>query len=60
VLGLESGQPPDILLTPGQPEWIYLLSGGPRADGGLPYTFMSPTRAALVRSRALRISRHTE
>ncbi len=58
--GSSSGQPPDILLTPGRPEWIYLLAGGPRADGGLPYTFMSPSRAALVRSRARRVSRHTD
>lgn len=56
VMALESGQPPDILLTPGQPEWIYLLAGGPRRDGSLPYTHMPPSKAAWVRARGRRAS----
>lgn len=48
VLALETGQPPDVLLTPGQRDWIYVLAGGPRADGSLPYLYMPPTKAALV------------
>jgi hypothetical protein len=43
VLALESGQPPDILLTPEQPDWIYLLAGGPGKDGSLPYLYMPPS-----------------
>jgi hypothetical protein len=54
VLALESGQPPDILLTPGRPDWIYLLAGGLRRDGSLPYLYMPPSRAALVRSQGRR------
>lgn len=54
VLGLESGQPPDILLTPGRPDWVYVLAGGPRRDKSLPYLYMPPSRAALVRSRGRR------
>lgn len=51
VLALESGQPPEILLTPGRPEWIYILAGGPRSDESLPYLYMPPARAARVRAR---------
>ncbi len=40
VLSLDSGQPPDILLTPGKPDWIYVLAGGARRDGSLPYLWM--------------------
>jgi hypothetical protein len=40
VLGLDSGQPPDLLLTPGRPSWIYVLAGGARHDGSLPYVWM--------------------
>ncbi len=56
VLGLESGEPPDILLTPGQPDWTYVLAGGPRGDGSLPYLHMPQRRAARVRARGRQIS----
>jgi hypothetical protein len=56
VLGLESGQPPEILLTPGRPDWVYVLGGAPRRDGSLPYVHMSPTKAALILSQGRRSS----
>lgn len=40
VLGLDSGQPPDLLLTPGERGWIYVLAGSARGDGSLPYLWM--------------------
>jgi hypothetical protein len=51
VLSLDSGQPPDILLTPGRPEWLYVRAGAPRADGSLPYLYLSRsmTRRAVPR-----------
>ena len=56
VLALESGQPPEILLTPGQPGWVYVLGGAPRRYGSLPYVHMSPTKASLIRSQGRRLS----
>ena len=44
VMALESGEPPEILLTPGRPEWVYLRAGAPKHDGSLPYLHMSPSR----------------
>jgi hypothetical protein len=49
VLGLDSGQPPDLLLTPDRPSWVYLLAGGAGADGSLPYRWMPPSRADALR-----------
>jgi hypothetical protein len=54
VLALETGQPPDLLLTPGRPDWVYVLAGGPRSDGSLPYLYMPPSKAARVRARGRR------
>lgn len=54
VLALESGQPPDVLLTPGQPDWVYVLAGGPRRDGSLPYLYMPPKKAAILLHSAAR------
>ena len=54
VLALESGEPPEILLTPGRPDQVYILAGGPRRDGSLPYLHMSPSKAALIRARGRR------
>ena len=56
VLALETGQPPEILLTPGRPDWVYILGGAPRRDGSLPYLHMSPTKAALILSQGRRSS----
>ena len=36
VPALESGQPPELLLTPGKPEWVYVRAGAQRPDGSLP------------------------
>jgi hypothetical protein len=49
VPALESGEPPEMLLTPGRPDWVYVLAGAPRHDGSLPYLHMSPTKAAATR-----------
>ena len=54
VLALETGGPPEILLTPGQPGWVYVLAGAPRRDGSLPYLHMPPTKAGLIREQARR------
>ena len=51
VVGLESGQPPDLIRTPGQPTGVYLLAGGARRDGSLPYWWMSRARLAALRAR---------
>lgn len=48
---LESGQPPEILLTPGRSEWVYVRAGAPWSDGSLPYLHMSPSRAILIPKR---------
>lgn len=52
VFALESGQPPDLLLTPGRRDWIYVLAGGERRDGSLPYLWMP-------RSKVLSLLRET-
>ena len=51
VLGLAFGQPPDLLLTPHPSDGVYVLAGGPRRDGSLPYWWMSRTRLAAIRAR---------
>ena len=50
VLGLESGQPPDLLLAPGHLDGIYVLAGGAHPDGSLPYWWMSRKRIAALRA----------
>jgi hypothetical protein len=50
VLGLETGQPPDLLLAPGHPDGIYVLAGGAHPDGSLPYWWMSRKRLAVLRA----------
>ncbi len=60
VLALESGEPPEVLLTPGRRNEVYVLAGGPRRDGSLPYLHMPPSKAALLRHsrpQAVRLSR---
>lgn len=54
VMALESGEPPEILLTPERPEWVYVRAGAPKDDGSLPYLHMPPSRAILIRSRSRR------
>ena len=51
IVGLESGQPPDLLLTPVPSDGVYVLAGGARRDGSLPYWWMSRTRLAAIRAR---------
>jgi hypothetical protein len=48
VLALDSGQPPDLLLTPGRLDWVYVLAGGEREDGTLPYLWMPNERVAAL------------
>jgi hypothetical protein len=48
VLALDSGQPPDLLLTPGRLDWVYALAGGQREDGTLPYLWMPNERVAAL------------
>jgi hypothetical protein len=50
VLGLETGQPPDLLLAPGHPDGIYVRAGGAHTDGSLPYWWMSRSRLAALRA----------
>ena len=50
VAALESGQPPEVVLTPGRPEWVYVRAGGQGHDGSLPYLYMPPSRVAWNRS----------
>lgn len=50
ILGLECGQPPDLLLAPGHLDGIYVLAGGAHPDGSLPYWWMSRTRLAALRA----------
>ena len=50
VRGTEYGQPPDLIRSPGRPDGLYLLAGGPRGDGRLPYWWM--TRRHLANLRA--------
>ena len=54
ILGLESGQPPDLLLTPGQPDAVYMLAGGEREDGSLPYIWMPRSKVSALRRMAER------
>jgi hypothetical protein len=56
VLALESGQAPDVLLTPGQPDWIYVRAGAERRDGSLPYMHMPPSKVARLRARGQRVT----
>jgi hypothetical protein len=50
VPGLETGQPPDLLLAPGHSDGIYVLAGGAHSDGSLPYWWMSKKRLAVLRA----------
>jgi hypothetical protein len=52
VRGTERGEPPDIVRSPGRPDGLYLLAGGTRRDGRLPYWWMSRRRLAYLRSSA--------
>jgi hypothetical protein len=52
VRAVASGFPPDLIRHPGQPTGVYLLAGGPRADGSVPYWWMSRMRLADFRARA--------
>lgn len=49
VLALDSGQPPDLLLTPDRQSWVYVLAGGEREDGTLPYVWMPREKVAALR-----------
>jgi len=51
VLALESGLPPELLLTPNRPDGIYMRAGGARADGSLPYLWMPRSRVAALQRR---------
>ena len=51
VLSLDSGQPPDLLLTPGRRDWIYVLAGGARVDGSLPYLWMPKSKILELQRR---------
>lgn len=48
VPALETGQPPELLLTPGRSEWIYVRAGAPWRDGSLPYLYMPPSRVTWI------------
>jgi hypothetical protein len=48
VLALDTGQPPELLLTPDRTDGVYVLAGGQRADGSLPYMWMPRTRVAAL------------
>jgi hypothetical protein len=50
VAGLETGQPPDLLLTQGQSDGVYVLAGGAHQDGSLPYWWMTRTKLAALRA----------
>jgi hypothetical protein len=51
VQGLEFGQPPDLLFTQVPFDGVYVLAGGPRPDGSLPYWWLSRIRLAAIRAR---------
>jgi hypothetical protein len=51
VPALDTGGPPELLLTPGRPDWVYVLAGAPRADGSLPYWWMPSLRLAAPQGR---------
>jgi hypothetical protein len=44
VPALESGEPPEVVLTPGRPDWVYVRAGAQGRDGSLPYLYMPPSR----------------
>ena len=46
VLALSSGLPPELLLTPDRSDGVYVLAGGERPDGSLPYLWMPKSRIA--------------
>jgi hypothetical protein len=46
VLGLSSGLPPELLLMPDRSDGVYVLAGGERPDGSLPYLWMPKSRVA--------------
>lgn len=48
VLALDSGQPPELLLTPGRRGDVYVLAGGQREDGSLPYLWMPKEKVAAL------------
>jgi hypothetical protein len=48
VLALDSGLPPELLLTPDRPGDIYVRAGGERGDGGLPYLWMPRSKVAAL------------
>ena len=48
VLALDSGQPPELLLTPDRRDWVYVLAGGQREDGSLPYLWMPNEKVAAL------------
>lgn len=49
VLALDSGQPPELLLTPDRHDWVYVLAGGEREDGSLPYVWMPNEKVTALR-----------
>jgi len=51
VPALESGQPPEVVLTPGRSEWVYVRAGAPWSDGSLPYLYMPHSRVSWNRSQ---------
>jgi hypothetical protein len=51
IPALDTGEPPELLLTPGRPDWIYILAGGARHDGSLPYLWMPASKVAALRRR---------
>ena len=50
VRGTQVGQPPDLIRSPGRPDGLYLLAGGPHRDGHLPYWWMTRSHLAHLRS----------
>ena len=57
VTSLVSGEAPDVLLTPGRPDWLYVLAGAARADGSLPYLWMPKSKSVKVISEAAMVLR---
>jgi hypothetical protein len=54
VEALGSGEPPEVVLTPGRPEWLYVRAGAQGQDGSVPYLYMPPSRVNWNRSQARR------
>lgn len=54
VLALDSGLPPELLLTPGQRDEVYVLAGGQRDDGSLPYLWMPKQKVAALQNLGMR------